>query len=368
MLITLHKDFYVIDADAHVMEPGDLWDRYIDKEFYGVRPVIHSEYHGALEVIGKAMPRSYEDTDYRDRTSLIWAEQRVIRRGFDPESYVEAMDQMGIDQMVLYPSMGLYAASVHDMDGRLASAISRAYNRWLHDLREVAPDRLFGVGLLALQDPRAAVDDAIYAVRELGMNGVIVRPNPYNGRNLHHPDYDDLYAAVADLDVPLVSHEGGQVWMPAFGDRFEEHIAQHALAHPFEQMGAVLSFTVGGVMERHPTLRVAFLEAGGSWLPYWLSRLDGHVEWLGRYETPTLTMQPSEYFKRQGWIGFEADEPGIRTLIDFIGADRLLWASDYPHTDAKKDPVGELFEHATAIADDELSQILTANPRQFYGI
>jgi predicted TIM-barrel fold metal-dependent hydrolase len=279
------------------------------------------------------------------------------------------MDIEGIDQMVLYPTRGLHAVAIADLDGRVSAAICRAYNRWLHDFCAVDPDRLVGVALLGLHDPALAIAEARYAVRELGMRGLMIRPNPYRGRNLHDPAYDEFYAAVSELDVPLAIHEGCGVWMPEYGtDRFVEHIARHAMCHPMEQMGAVLSCTIGGVFERHPQLRVLFLEAGGTWLPYWLARLDEHVEWVGHIETPYLTMRPSEYFKRNGWIGFEPDEPNLRGLVEYVGADRLLWASDYPHPDAAfPGAVDELFD-VTALTEGERRAIVEANPIAAYGL
>lgn len=361
----------VIDADGHVMEPPDLWDRYIDREFYGVRPICDPVYHGMIEVVGHKMSRSYEYAPYRDAVTSAWNERHTVAqaRSYDAASQIDAMDAEGIDVMVLYPSRGLYAASVADLDGRLSAAICRAYNRWLRDFCDHSPDRLVGVGLIGLHDPALATAEARYAVEALGMAGVMIRPNPYGGRNLHHRAYDDFYAALADMGAPLATHEGGGVFMPEYGyDRFEEHIINHAMCHPMEQMGAVASFTIGGVMERHPTLKVAILEAGGTWLPYWLARLDEHVEWLHDVEAAYLTMLPSEYFKRQGWIGFEPEEPGLHGLVEYLGADRLVWASDYPHPDATfPGMVDELFE-ADGLTDGDRRTILADNPVALYRI
>jgi predicted TIM-barrel fold metal-dependent hydrolase len=359
----------VIDADGHVMEPVDLWDRYIDKEFYGVRPICDPRFQGMVEVLGPRMSRSYEYAPYRDWVTEQWNERHAHaeERSYDAATYIEMMDAEGIDRMVLYPSRGLYAASVADLDGRIASAICRAYNRWLRDFCDHAPDRLFGAALIGLQDPVLAAAEARYAAQQLGLVGVMIRPNPYMGRNLHHLAYDDFYATLVELDVPVATHEGSGVFMPEYGmDRFDEHIIVHAMAHPMEQMGAVASFTVGGVMERHPRLRVAILEAGGPWLPYWLSRLDEHVEWLKDVEARHLTMLPSEYFRRQGWIGFEPDEPGLDVLVDHVGSDRLLWASDYPHPDARfPGMVDELYD-AKRLTDEHRRSILADAPVTLY--
>ena len=370
----------VIDSDGHVIEPADLWDRYIDSQFYGVRPICDPA-NTEVRTMGHTMSRShvrtpgsdYDVDDYRKRIVEGWFAkyQAQKEKGFSAESYVEMMDAEGIDQMVLFPSRGLYAASVGDLDGRLSSAICRAYNRWLHDFCSHDPQRLIGAGLVALHDPTLAADEATYAVRELGMRSIMIRPNPYAGRNLEDRAYDEFYATVADLDVALATHEGVGVWMPEYGqDRYESRLAQHAMSHAMEQMGAVYSFTAGGVMHRHPTLRVAILEAGGGWLPYWLDRLDEHFEWLGEVESEDcgLTMPPSGYFRRQGWINCEPGEPGIAHVVEYLGSNRLLWASDYPHPDGVFPGTVDKLLTAKGFVGDQLQQYAATNARELYGL
>ena len=138
-----------------------------------------------------------------------------------------------------------------------------------------------------------------------------------------------------------------------------------------EQMGAVMGLTVGGNLDRHPGLQVAILEAGGTWLPYWLHRLDEHVEMLRDVESETggVTRLPTEAFRAQGWISCEPDEPGLRTLIDWVGADRILWASDYPHPDcAYPGMVDHLVAGATSggLTGEELAGYAGANAARLY--
>jgi predicted TIM-barrel fold metal-dependent hydrolase len=370
----------VIDADGHVMEPPDLWERYIDREFYGVRPLCDpTATDNGVVVAGKAMSRTgfvergsdYDIETFRKAAVGDWFAryETQYEAGWTPECYIEAMDSEGIDAMVLYPSKGLFAASVDDLDGRLVSAIVRAYDRWLSDFCAYAPERLVGVALVGLQEPKLAAEDARYGVQELGHRGVMIRPNPYMHRNLDDRVYDDFYATVAELGVPLATHEGSGVWMPEYGDRFESRLAQHAMCHPMEQMGAVYSFTAGGVFARHPELKVAILEAGAGWLPYWLYRLDEHAEWLEDVpqETGDLELPPSEYFRRQGWINAEADEPGLGAVVDFLGADRLLWASDFPHPDGKYPGAVDALMSA-ALDAGSLELYAGQNARTLYGL
>jgi predicted TIM-barrel fold metal-dependent hydrolase len=358
----------VIDADGHVMEPSDLWERYIDPTFLGVSPRCDPNSPN-LEVLGHRMSRSATNTDYMEFNISSEVERfgEARARGFDSASHLEMMAAEGIDLMVLFPTRGLFALAVADMDGRVAAAIGRAYNKWLRDYCAAAPDKLAGVALVGLHDPDLAAAEARYAVEELDLCGIMVRPNPVHGRNMHDPAYDAFYSTLEELDVPLTIHEGCGVWMPEYGiDRFSEHIVWHAMCHPMEQMGAVVSFTLGGVMERHPRLKVAFLESGATWLPYWLHRLDEHVEWLGHIEAKHLSMLPTEYFKRQGWITLESDEPNLRGLVDFVGADRLLWASDYPHPDSKYPGAVDALFAADGLTDADRRLILQNNPAALY--
>jgi predicted TIM-barrel fold metal-dependent hydrolase len=135
-----------------------------------------------------------------------------------------------------------------------------------------------------------------------------------------------------------------------------------------EQMLAMLALIGGGVLERYPRLRMAFLEAGCGWVPYWLWRMDEHWEKTrGVPGEPELPMRPSDYFRRQCWVSCEPDEPYVANVIDFIGEDRLLFASDYPHPDHKWPETAEAML-AMPLPDPIKKKVLWDNPAAFYGI
>jgi uncharacterized protein len=355
----------VIDSDGHMVEPPDLWDTYIDPSFYDRRPIGDAEGFG-LTVDGQHLPRLS-----KAKRKPGPATSDILARNREPAAFIDVMDSEGIETMVLYPSRGLFAAAFTDMDDDLSAAICRAYNRWLHDFCALNPARLHGVALGALHAPSKMCEEVMYASKELGLRAMTVRPNPYRGRSLCDSAYDEFYAACAEVGTALAIHEGYGAMMETAGtERFESHALRHALSHPFEQMAAVMAFTSGGVMERHPDLRVAFLEAGGTWLPYWLHRLDEHWEKHVVYgdDVPELTQKPSDYFRRQGWIGFETDEPTLRSLVDYIGVDRLLWATDFPHVDATYPGMVDKLFKSDVFSPDELRAIAQDNPSAFYGL
>src|SRR5712691_7148092 len=128
---------------------------------------------------------------------------------------------------------------------------------------------------------------------------IFVRPNPVQGRNWHDPYFEPLWDVLERLNVPLGFHEGFGPYLPQVGDRFGADLQMvHTACHPMEMMLAVISMIGGGVLERHPNLRVAFLEGNCGWVPFLLWRLDEHHEVTFRRPDSLLTMKPSEYFKR----------------------------------------------------------------------
>jgi len=252
--------------------------------------------------------------------------------GSDPVARLADMDAEGIDQAVLYPTIGLYFSVVDDPG--TAVRLAAAYNDWLAGYCAADPARLFGAAMLPLQDPGAAARELGRAVTELGFVGGFVRPNPCRGRSLSHRAYDVVWDAAEELDVPIGVHEGSSVIVPTLGsDRPFNPLILHAVSHSFEEMLACAQLIAFGVLERHPGLRVVFLESSGGWAPFWIERLDEQAESFGGF-CPDLRLRPSEYFARQCAISFEVDERTLPALVPFVGADRVVWGSDYPHHDA----------------------------------
>jgi predicted TIM-barrel fold metal-dependent hydrolase len=129
------------------------------------------------------------------------------------------------------------------------------------------------------------------------------------------------------------------------------------------------SLMLEGALERHPGLRVAFLESGTGWLPYWLARLDGHAEWMHDTETAGLSLTPSEYFARQCTISTDPDDPLAAWTVSQVGADHVVWASDFPHPDAMyPDAVASFFEESAehGLGGADLDAVLWDTPVRFY--
>ncbi len=303
----------ILDADAHVVEPGDVFGeaQRVGPEIMDLPPTTPFEAAG-------------------DSSKLA----DFFEAGCSAEAYLRCMDTEDIDAVVLYPSIGLYVPYVPELEPTASVDACRAYNDWIGAYTATDPSRLAGVGIAPVADVQRAVQETLRAA-ELGLPGVMVRPNHIFGRSLGASDFDPLYDVLEETGLVLAVHEGLGVRAPTIGrDVSETFAVRHAMSHPMEQMAAMASLILEGALERHPDLRVAFLESGTGWLPYWLARLDGHADWMRDSETSGLPLTPSEYFARQCIISTDPDDPLAAWVVSQVGADHVVWASDFPHPDA----------------------------------
>jgi len=369
----------VVDADGHVCEPPDLWTARL--------PAKHRERGLRL--------RWNEATGYDE----AWVEDWCItdrglvglgnagtsfealgkgRRyvdgnpaGFCARERLRVLDAEGIDVAVLYGGLALSLPAIHDPE--LAVASCRVYNDWIAEFCHADSSRLAGVAALPLQDPPAAVREARRAVTELGLRGVFCRPNPLNpdARLLHDPAHEPVWDELEQLGVPLTFHPAGLWDMPGTSRAMHQFMApgtHHAVILFFDSYMTLANLVFAGVLERHPGLRVAVLECGGGWIAHWMDRLDEFTESYG-WQLGHLKLKPSEYFLRQGYISFDPGERTMGALSQFIGTESMIWASDFPHSDAKyPGVVNELREHITDLPATARANLLGRNAMRLYGL
>ncbi|MFI5047152.1 MAG: amidohydrolase family protein, partial [Acidimicrobiia bacterium] len=291
--------------------------------------------------------------------------------GYDPAARLVDMDDEGIDVAVLYPTSMLTWVEEADLFG----AACRAYNNWMGDYCAAAPSRLHGVGVVPLQDIDAAITEMHRVVEDLGFKAVMLRPAAYIGaEKLNHPDYDRFWDAAAKLGCPIGIHPSPHPDMisacrllglaegvvnPAAGLAL-----QQGLSNAFDLQMSVGLFVLGGICENHPDLQVAFLEGTGGWILPMLERFDHQFQIFGSTMQHTL---PSELFARQCMISFDPDEVALAFTAERLGAEKILWASDYPHPDAKiPGVVKELREAVETLTPDAQAQVMGASARRFY--
>jgi len=220
--------------------------------------------------------------------------------------------------------------------------------------------------------PVEQVDTAISVMtegKELGLVSVVLPP-ALRDRNLDHPDLDRLYSAAEDLDLAIGIHGAPGIHLPKIGvDRFSNYIQVHCISFPFDQMTAMTALMSGGVFDRHPRLRVGFLEAGAGWLPWFVERLGEHYESRGDWVENGWRRPPAEYVETGNvWITCEPDEKTLPTVVETLGDGCVMFASDYPHWDgAWPHATSELVQQAEGrLSTESLARVAGANARAFY--
>jgi predicted TIM-barrel fold metal-dependent hydrolase len=368
---------YVIDADGHVLENEVDWAQRLEPAYRERAPrVLEVNGRNRCLVEGRLYPipegpGQGNSGPFSD--DMPW--DRLYREGMrNPTARLADMDAEGIDVAVLFGTyIGLTLPNLADPG--LATALARAYNDWLAEYCAAAPGRLKGVALLPIQDVACAVAELERATARLG-HVTAMLPTNVHGRNLDHPDLYPLYDAAEQLGIPLSVHAGvghnglpGHYGTEAAGtERFDRFFYTHCVAFPFEQMIAVLCIVCGGVLDRFPRLRVGFFEAGVGWLPYWMQRMDEHYERL-RPQVPLLRRPPSEHVRGERFfISCDPDEETLPEVVAHVGADRILYASDYAHWDSSFPDSVRLIAERDGLSDAAKAQILGGNAARFLNL
>jgi len=332
-------EYKVIDADGHVRE-----------SMTGLREFLEPRWQRR-----NLFPNDAWDRDLRGKLGA---------KPEGPEDQIAAMDEDGIDVMVLYPTAGLHVGSLHERD--FATAVTRAYNDWMYHFCKTDPARLKYVALLAPQDPKAAAEELKRAVTErAAVAGVLPTYMP------QMPDfgdvlYDPIYSVAESLGVGIGFHTGTSADSLG-GQRFRKFLSAHTIDHPAEQMMAMIATIVGGVFERFPRLSIAYLESGIGWVPYMMDRLDEEVEKRGADEASYLTKLPSEYVTSgRVYFGVECEEKTIPDSLRWGLEDTLLYSSDYPHWDGDWPHTVKAVRERTDLSDNTKQKMLHDNVARFY--
>lgn len=373
-----------IDADGHVLEPPDLWERYIDPEFRdrALRIVVDEDGLEELEIDGRrsqmsrrGFPATLGAMGAPDLADIQRNPERTYLSempygSMDPVERLEVLDAERLDAVILYTTVGLlWEAEV--TDPALSQAYTRAYNRWICEFAADSP-RLIPTAHLSLSDPTAAAAELRRAVGD-GAKGCYVCPFTHDAKPLGHPDHDVVFATAQELGVPFAIHPTFEPqWTKGQRMGSWEQVKQlRLLASVTASDGVRHQFTTlfdHGVFDKFPELKVLVLESGGGWIGYWLDRIDAVYSHTFIGEKVPLKEKPSDYFRRQIWISCDPDERTIPALAERFGVDRFLWASDFPHADHTPEYVEDLNELAGMFPEADRRKFLGDNARALFGL
>jgi predicted TIM-barrel fold metal-dependent hydrolase len=313
----------------------------------------------------KYVPGKQLRVDVMASTGLYEDGLKGIRRPGDPHLRAKEMDRDGVDAEVIY---GVLAAAAKLEDHEASVTMLQIYNTWMADFLKAYPERQIGLACLPFGDIPAAIEE-VHRVAKLGFRGIELSCS-WNMEPMWHPQWEPLWQAIDEVNLPLHFHT-----FPSVSPKLREQytgLTQRALMYSglclFQlALANILTALMGrAVFERYPRLRVVFGESGIGWIPYVLDRMD--FEYEDQYKDLPLKMLPSQYWRRQCKATFQYDRIGTK-LIDEMGAETLMWGSDYPHPDGiwpeSEKYISEQFKELSP----EVTRMITCdNAAKFYGL
>ena len=380
------------DADGHVIEPGDLWLERLPRDLRPMAPHFYRDETGAFHnrIYGieietlDVMHGGIRPQDMLDSMGLACAMGVPLERVFagtaatrhtildapgwavHGDARLEFNTRHGVSRAVLYPTFMLAGGSLLP---NLAPAVCGVYNDWiLHDYCEASGGRLIPVATLPLTDVTAAVAE-VHRTAALGFPAAFIRTNPVQGTKYSHRSFDPLWQAIVDTGLKLGLHP-----LPMWdqdgtsrGYRLPDIMAASCLGFPMDMIFTLYDMMSGGVFDRFPTLPTMILEAGAGWLPSMFERFEEHREMFGGLKAPEWKTPPMEIFLRQMMVTVEAcEETDIRIALEFLPADHVALASDWPHYDGTPDLVRGFARASAGLAPADVQMLATGTLERWF--
>ena len=366
-------DYQVISADCHIDLPWLPEDLFVSQSRSDMRermPFVEEKSDGKywtskngakfglVNGMGSAgrryLPGEIHRSDRMAEQGLYADGDRGIRRLTVPELRVKDQDLDGVQAEVLY---GVLGASGRLDDDDASTEMLRIYNGWLGDFCEGYQDRFAGLASI----PSHSVVDALQEIERVAERGVlkgIEVANSHEMAPLFDPSWEPLWALAEEAKLPVHYHTIG----PRMDYNFEElgplqrrqAFAVHITGFQLAMSKILMELLYGGVLESHPNLKVVIGESGIGWIPYLLDHMD--LEWEDQFKDLTLTMRPSDYWRRQCYATYQSDPIGLR-LLDILGEENIMWGSDFPHPDG-------VWPDSREFIDREFEQIPDATRRK----
>lgn len=264
---------------------------------------------------------------------------------------IEAMDRTGVAVQVLSSWIDL-AAYALDVDA--GTRYARMFNEALAGTVATAPDRLRALATVPLQAPERAAEELVHAVTALGMDGAEIATT-VGGADLDDPGLEPFWAAAEDLRALILIHPYDSL----AGRGVTRHNLNNLVGNPAETTVALGHLVFGGVLERHPQLKLCLVHGGG-FAPYQLGRWDRAFYEDDRGAAAHLTRPPSEWVRQVYFDTVLHSPAALRFLLDVVGTDRVVLGSDYPFRMGDPDPVGTV-SAAPGLDDAARGQVLEGN-------
>src|SRR5947208_5840952 len=364
--------YRLISADSHVSEPPDLWATRCDKQYRERAPHLVTNppgkegayfyYEGhSLHPIGIGLGAGKSPEELKEfLTKATYADARP--GGWDPAERIKDNAVDGVEGDVLYTTLGFRIFWLKDAG--LQADCFRVYNDWLAEFVSHAPDKMAGLALISLYDPKAGARE-LERCAKMGLKGAMIWCSPPQEQPYSSDVYDPFWAAAQEMNMPISLHAITGMGIESQWNWGERYMRTTVLGYEVEKSFSVLIFS--GVLDRFPNLQIVSAENNIGWIPYYLQRMDRVAARSRAAAGFTQQLKPSEYFQRQMWATYIDDYVGVANRR-FIGVDRIMWSSDYPHQASSwphsQEVVARDFKEASP---DEVFKITRGNVARLYG-
>ena len=425
--MTTNKDFSVFDSDSHVVEPREVWEKYLEPEYrvLGKNALWREEgqFDSYLKINGRVFRDSANPNIPRHaiwQPGMTWdsvgeldpnIRHPMCEGASDPMARLQDMDAMGIDQTLVYPTW--FAEGFHLVeDPDVAYALARAYNDWVSDFCQAAPDRLFAAAMIPLGNMDFALAELRRAAGSRCFRGAFIRPMFMEERYLTHPYYDPLWAELETLGLAAAVHPAAGLWNPEwtshgpFVEKVSGRLSQTAglggggggpfaggstgernrvsaatgmvplghpvapiLSHWLDNHMFVASTLIGyTVMQRFPEMRVVMAHGKASWMEEVLEKMEASTRVIPlQHYYPVRTDPEVMWEEGHVMLGFDAEERLIQELPHSY-ENKIVWGSRYPHHDTTSawDAIQALTQ--ADVEKSAIARMLGGNAREQFGL
>jgi predicted TIM-barrel fold metal-dependent hydrolase len=377
----MKSGFNVIDSELHLMEPPDLWEKHLPEPFRSRTKFIHpSALGGAARVeYGNGVAYDANTSEIRglmkrhtERRMASDPRLAFAARNCAPDVWLTDMDVEGIDVAILMPTRMLGLLMVDGLDPEHALAMCRVYNDYAHEFTTAAPERFKFWAWLPKQDARLAAAEARRCMQELGAIGVAMTTHGVDDHLLLDDFYEPLWAELDRLGAPLGLHVSSSAQHDNIRVRYQGHprteVLMRSIAGVYYAMTSVEELIYGGVLERYPSIKPVVMETSVGWVPWLLWRMDEMWDTFGPDAGHSLTLRPSEYFRRQCYAVADCDEDLARSVVEYGLENNILFSTDYPHHDSPWPEGVNTFIGLEGLTDTVKRKIMWDNGAALYGL
>ena len=419
------KNFAVFDGEAHVVEPRAVWEHYLEPDYRTLGKHALWREDGRTSAYLKINGEMHRDAGNSNlprhalwRPGMTWESvgeldpdvRHPMNEGaWEPQARLNDMDAMGVDQAMLYPTWFAEGFPlVHDPD--TAYALARAYNHWIADFCQAAPERLFAAAMLPLQNMDFALEELQRVSQIACFRAAFIRPVFVEGRYFTHPYYDPLWAELERLAMTAAVCPTPGLWNPEwtshgpFFEKMRQRLHQPSrlpggggpfsgggnsihgasffsadtpLGHPVAPILAgwldnhmfVASVLIGyAVMQRFPDLRFVVAHGKASWMEEVLEKMEASAKVIPLLHTYPVHTEPEELWAEGGvMLGFDAEERLIQKLPEDFAA-KVVWGSHYPQHDTTSawDAIARLDQ--AQVPESLIARMMGENAARQFGI